>query len=647
MLRSFLLYYKGECSAFSGRGGQLSPATGPLLQFFPGQRSCPGFGDTDDDNIKDGIEDANQNGRIDGDNNDGKWSESETWTELNPNAIDTDGDTFSDYNEKEWGYNPLSKDTDGDGLTDDEEDEDGDGYKDSTETSALKSDTDGDGLSDKMEIDGWTVIIILEATLKIEEERDVVSDPLLSDYDGDGLNDCYELKNGTDPNNNDTDGDGFLDKYEIEYDVGSSPTGIDGQPPTIIDFDADYELVSEASGPFWDLKIVEEYQAQILLSANDIFGIDWINVHLEGVGDKKIYCGESTQVTNKEFDFTLDARQAARSLLDSFAVNITAEDQNGNIGFNDHKMRNIFKLISDMFIGYLNKIPCNLQIYENALYNNFKNRFNAPFLSIGGLSGAIMQKIALRGGFINQVRFYFNCLYMVLYTYATTAPIRCQTDSLLLMKCMIAEFGLNGLFLGKRFLHRYPYWCQQSTSGCGLFSWLQISEWYGLGKTPAQIAYDGGKELMTILYGDEDENGFGDVVTSEKLAKKYGIFEGINDLSVRWQGGTDLKHASFPEYEYLRYGRFTKIVKEQIVDEDPLLISVNVLEIIEDDIEDTDESHALTIIGWVNPGEGQEIYVIIRKTQYFRRLSIKPIGDVLKDMIGGYVCLFRDPNEVS
>ena len=48
------------------------------------------------DNIKDGIEDANQNGRIDGDNGDGVWGESESWTELNPNAQDTDGDTFED-----------------------------------------------------------------------------------------------------------------------------------------------------------------------------------------------------------------------------------------------------------------------------------------------------------------------------------------------------------------------------------------------------------------------------------------------------------------------------------------------------------------------------------------------------------------------
>ncbi|RLF65747.1 MAG: hypothetical protein DRN57_08445, partial [Thermoplasmata archaeon] len=49
--------------------------------------------DTDDDNLCDGVEDANQNGRIDGDNGDGIYGESETWTETSPNLQDSDGDT--------------------------------------------------------------------------------------------------------------------------------------------------------------------------------------------------------------------------------------------------------------------------------------------------------------------------------------------------------------------------------------------------------------------------------------------------------------------------------------------------------------------------------------------------------------------------
>jgi len=108
------------------------------------------------------VEDANQHGRIDGDNGDGIYGESETWEETNPNNRDTDGDTFSDKDEKDWGYNPLSIDTDGDGLADNNEDEDGDGDQDPTETSPKKSDIDVDGLSDFIELHGWIVTIYYE-----------------------------------------------------------------------------------------------------------------------------------------------------------------------------------------------------------------------------------------------------------------------------------------------------------------------------------------------------------------------------------------------------------------------------------------------------------------------------------------------------
>jgi len=116
--------------------------------------------------IKDGIEDANHNGRIDGDNGDGKYDESEIWKETDPNNIDTDGDTFSDKDEKEWGYNPLKKDSDGDGLTDIEEDKNKNGKYDpeNNETDVLKLDTDKDGLQDKLELDGWTVCIRFGST---------------------------------------------------------------------------------------------------------------------------------------------------------------------------------------------------------------------------------------------------------------------------------------------------------------------------------------------------------------------------------------------------------------------------------------------------------------------------------------------------
>ena len=56
-----------------------------------------------DDNIKDGTEDANHNGKIDGDNSDGKLTDTEVWTETNPNSWDTDQDSIRD--NKEYEYN--------------------------------------------------------------------------------------------------------------------------------------------------------------------------------------------------------------------------------------------------------------------------------------------------------------------------------------------------------------------------------------------------------------------------------------------------------------------------------------------------------------------------------------------------------------
>jgi len=306
--------------------------------------------DKNNDNIKDGIEDANQNGRIDGDNGDGKWGESETWTELNPNDIDTDGDTFNDNNEKEWGYNPLSTDTDGDGLNDNEEDLSNYGIWDSsTETSVTNSDTDRDGLSDKMEQDGWKVIIIYEATLEIKTERNVESNPLIADYDGDGINDCGEFENGTDPNDDDTDDDGLNDKEEIDYDYGSSPIGIDGTPPEITDFKATYDLEVKSEG----LKLVSKYKVKIKVSASDIFGVDWIEVHMRNVDHLKNYVGDDQKVHDVEFEFSLSIDQAVISLFKSFSLNITAQDNNENIGYKEEEVPSILEMISSVIIGVL------------------------------------------------------------------------------------------------------------------------------------------------------------------------------------------------------------------------------------------------------------------------------------------------------
>ena len=108
------------------------------------------------DNLNDGTEDTNHNGRIDGDNGDGIYGESETWTETSPNEKDSDGDTFSDKQEKIWGYNPLSRDSDSDGISDDNEDEDGDGELDSPETDPTEMDL--------FQISEWSVAVPVNGT---------------------------------------------------------------------------------------------------------------------------------------------------------------------------------------------------------------------------------------------------------------------------------------------------------------------------------------------------------------------------------------------------------------------------------------------------------------------------------------------------
>ena len=169
------------------------------------------------DNIKDGIEDANHNGRIDGDNGDGIYSDNEYWGEMSPNLIDSDGDSFTDSQEKQWRYNPLSTDTDNDGINDNVEDIDSNGHRNGDETSVIKADTDGDGLDDLIELVGWTVSIIREATGELEENRKVTSDPNKIHSDNDQVSDLDEYKNATDPKNDDSDGDGKNDFEELKY----------------------------------------------------------------------------------------------------------------------------------------------------------------------------------------------------------------------------------------------------------------------------------------------------------------------------------------------------------------------------------------------------------------------------------------------
>lgn len=104
---------------------------------------------------------------------------------------------------------PLSFDRDGDGLTDIEEDLNGNGVLDAGETSPLDRDTDGDGIPDGVEVRlgaGYNARNAAIPAAYTDADGDGVP---AQDINGDGLPD------DPDDNSPDADGNGFADWYEI------------------------------------------------------------------------------------------------------------------------------------------------------------------------------------------------------------------------------------------------------------------------------------------------------------------------------------------------------------------------------------------------------------------------------------------------
>lgn len=99
-------------------------------------------------------------------------------TVLSSKELDSDGDTISDFDEREHGTDPYNIDTDGDGYSDNQEL--AGGYDPLLLQGAESRDSDQDGLND-------------------EEERKFGTSPFLADSDFDGKEDGDEVIAGTNP----------------------------------------------------------------------------------------------------------------------------------------------------------------------------------------------------------------------------------------------------------------------------------------------------------------------------------------------------------------------------------------------------------------------------------------------------------------
>ena len=146
--------------------------------------------------------------------------------ETDPDNPDTDGDGLDDLIETNGEPSPVREDTDQDGLNDGIEDESGDGFYQNGETDPTNPDTDGDGLFDGTED--------TNRNGRVDEGE---TDPRIADTDGDGIGDADDPF-PLDPERGERLADGFTPLATA--DMGTDAFGLNGAGTDDIENEAQY-----------------------------------------------------------------------------------------------------------------------------------------------------------------------------------------------------------------------------------------------------------------------------------------------------------------------------------------------------------------------------------------------------------------------
>lgn len=229
-----------------------------------------------------------------------------------PKDFDDDGLTgYIDFPGQEYahGANYTRPDTDWDGLTDYEEI-----YV--YDTTVNLNDTDGDGLLDGAEVDGW-YLYLLDEFWNISECRHVVSNPKDNDTDNDGAIDSIEFL-VSDPNSTDTDGDHLLDPYDDDNST------VEMESPDIGNITLKVLIVKEDGFLFKK----RHYYLWVSFNASDNAGLANVTVKFRDTGELVVAIDRDGDGT-----YQVNFTSSKDELADSFSVNVSVTDLNGNLAF--------------------------------------------------------------------------------------------------------------------------------------------------------------------------------------------------------------------------------------------------------------------------------------------------------------------------